>query len=32
MITAIATISAQPTCTDGIAEYWSASSAPLPQV
>jgi hypothetical protein len=28
VMTAIATISAQPTCTDGIAEYWSASSAP----
>ena len=25
---AIATISAQPTCTDGIAEYWSAASTP----
>jgi hypothetical protein len=29
---AIATISAQPTCTDGIAEYWSAASTPWPQV
>jgi hypothetical protein len=25
VITAMATITAQPTCTDGIAENWSAS-------
>jgi hypothetical protein len=28
VITAIATISAHPTCTDGMAEYWSALNPP----